>query len=442
MTTSMQQIPAGYKQTEIGVIPMDWELAHLSTMVTRIGSGITPTGGERVYSKEGRPFLRSQNVGWGQLLLDDLVFLTDRIHESFPSSEIVEGDVLLNITGASIGRCAVADSRIAGGNVNQHVCEIRTNRKVLDPYYLSYYLLSSTGQDQIDSFQAGGNRQGLNYNQIRSFVIPRPSVPEQTAIASVLSDTDELIEKLVKLIEKKENIIQGVMQELLTGKRRLPGFERNKGYKQTNIGMIPLDWEVKYVGSLGTFSKGRGIKKDDLVTYGIPCIRYGEIYTKHNYYIKKYHSFITQNIASKSYRLKSGDILFAGSGETKEEIGKCIAYIGESETYAGGDIIVLSPQDTDSLFLGYLLNSPMVNKQKSSKGHGDAVVHISSKNLGEIEITLPSNRTEQNAIAIALSDMDKEIEILERILDKYRQIKTGMMRELLTGKIRIHEPTS
>ena len=118
---------SGYKQTEMGMIPEDWEVSSLGGIVTKVGSGITTTGGEKVYKKEGRPFLRSQNVGWGYLLFDDIAFIDEETHQSFSNTEIKLDDVLLNITGASIGRCAVADERLIGGNVNQHVCIIRVD---------------------------------------------------------------------------------------------------------------------------------------------------------------------------------------------------------------------------------------------------------------------------------------------------------------------------
>ena len=148
------EVKPGYKLTEVGFIPEDWVCSEIGELTLRVGSGITPTGGEKIYKKYGKPFVRSQNVGWGTLLLDDLAFIDNHTHESFQASEIKQGDVLLNITGASIGRSAVADIRLNGGNVNQHVCEIRPCHR-LDSYYLNNYLLSVDGQRQIDSFQAG-----------------------------------------------------------------------------------------------------------------------------------------------------------------------------------------------------------------------------------------------------------------------------------------------
>jgi len=209
------------------------------------------------------------------------------------------------------------------------------------------------------------------------------------------------------------------------------------GVKQTEIGVIPDDWTVKKLGTIGSFSKGQGIRKDQVQTDGIPCVRYGEIYTRHQNTIKKYYSFISPQVAETSVKLKKGDLLFAGSGETKEEIGKCLAFVDDIVAYAGGDIVILSPKNEESLFLGYLLNSPPIVIQKASRGQGDAVVHISAKSLSEILITLPQTLTEQRLIATALSDIDALISSLEKLIAKKKAIKQGTMQQLLTGKKRL-----
>lgn len=190
----------------------EWEENLLDSKVIKVGSGITPRGGDKNYKNNGRPFVRSQNVGWGELLLDDVAYIDEQTHATFPSTEIENGDVLLNITGASIGRCAVADYRIKNGNVNQHVCIIRLKTAELTPQFLNQYLLSQYGQKQIDSFQAGGNRQGLNFAQVRSFVIPHPYREEQIKVAQFLSSIDDLItaqtQKLATLKTHKKALMQ------------------------------------------------------------------------------------------------------------------------------------------------------------------------------------------------------------------------------------------
>jgi type I restriction enzyme S subunit len=211
----------GYKKTELGEIPVDWEVKQIGELALKVGSGITPTGGQKVYKNVGRPFIRSQNVGNGILLLGDIAFIDENTHSKFPDTEIQLDDVFLNITGASIGRSAVADKRVIAGNVNQHVCIIRVNQLQMIPNYLNLFILSKDGQNQIDSFQAGGNRQGLNFGQVKSIKIPSPGVDEQRAITVILTDMEAEIAALEKRREKTKSIKQAMMQELLTGKTRL-----------------------------------------------------------------------------------------------------------------------------------------------------------------------------------------------------------------------------
>ncbi|MGJ3446854.1 restriction endonuclease subunit S [Klebsiella michiganensis] len=193
----------------------EWKEYKLGSLTTKVGSGITPTGGNKNYKTKGHPFVRSQNIGWGELILDDVVFIDEETHKSFDSTEIKLSDVLLNITGASIGRSAVADSRIAGGNVNQHVCIIRVKQDELHPVFLNQFLISEIGQKKIDSFQAGGNRQGLNFAQIRSFSVPLPPTEnEQSKIANCLSPFDELITAQSQRIDALKIHKRGLMQQL------------------------------------------------------------------------------------------------------------------------------------------------------------------------------------------------------------------------------------
>lgn len=213
-------------------------------------------------------------------------------------------------------------------------------------------------------------------------------------------------------------------------------MELKPGYKQTEVGVIPEDWEAKQLVLLGLFTKGKGIRKNEADSGDLPCVRYGEIYTHYNDIVRNYNSHISRSVAGTSKRLKKGDILFAGSGETKEDIGKAIAYVNDDEAYAGGDIVILSPRSASSEFLGYILNAPFATKQKASKAQGDAVVHISALALGSVVIPLPSF-PEQRAIAEALSDVDALLESLDQLITKKRNLKQAAMQELLIGKTRL-----
>ncbi len=262
----------------------------------------------------------------------------------------------------------------------------------------------------------------LNGKQLGEIMLRLPPLPEQRAIATALSDVDTLLEGLDRLIAKKRDLKQAAMQQLLTGQTRLPGFEG--------------EWEVRRLGEVGVFLKGSGIKRDESSSGDLPCIRYGEIYTHHNDYVRSFNSWISPEVAATAVKLEQGDLLFAGSGETKEEIGKCVAFIDDCEAYAGGDIVILRATNGDPVFMGYYCNSPAITAQKSSRGQGDAIVHINASALSSVVITLPP-LAEQSAIAGVLSDMDAEIEALEQRRTKTAALKQAMMQELLTGRTRL-----
>ncbi|WP_211530970.1 restriction endonuclease subunit S [Methanocalculus chunghsingensis] len=209
------------------------------------------------------------------------------------------------------------------------------------------------------------------------------------------------------------------------------------GYKRTEVGVIPEDWEVLSLGELGTFMKGKGIKRDDISNNGLLCIRYGELYTHYNNYVIIPQSRISEKIAATALPIKKGDLLFAGSGETAEEIGKCVAYLGDQDAFAGGDIVVLRSSGQNSLYLGHLLNHDVVTQQKARYGQGDAVVHINASNLAKVKVPLSPIKNEQNSIAAALSDVDGLIGALDALIAKKRDMKQAAMQQLLTGRTRL-----
>lgn len=191
----------------------EWERCKLGTLATKVGSGSTPKGGDAVYTSIGHYFVRSQNVGMGFLMLDNIAHINDDIHQKHKATEIYENDVLLNITGASIGRTAVATKELEGGNVNQHVCIIRTNSKV-NPKFLCDYIQTQRIQNHIKSLQTGGSREGLNFEQIRSFPISLPSINEQNKLTCLLDKINERIATQVRLIEDLKKLSCAIVEKM------------------------------------------------------------------------------------------------------------------------------------------------------------------------------------------------------------------------------------
>ena len=204
----------------------------------------------------------------------------------------------------------------------------------------------------------------------------------------------------------------------------------------TNPQRFSVKWEMKRLGELGPLIKGRGIKHDDISHEGLPYIRYGELYTRYQDCILKVESRIPPRVAETVLPIKTGDLLFAASGATAEKIGRCAAYLGKEKAHVGRNIIVLTPSGQNSIYLGHLMNHPIVSAQKARMGRGGVVVHISANNLAQVQIEIPPI-VEQNAIAEVLSDVDGLLNTLEALIAKKQTIKQAVMRQLLTCKTRL-----
>ena len=195
---------------------------------------------------------------------------------------------------------------------------------------------------------------------------------------------------------------------------------------------LPSGWQEFKLKDIGFFLRGSGISKKDLSDTGTPAIRYGDIYTKYNFVIKDISSYTN----SKGTEIKKGDILFTGSGETAEEIGKSVAFIDDYKALAGGDIIIFRPNiDLNSIFLSYILNFGKCRKDISIMGQGHTVVHIYASSLEILKVILPP-LDEQKRIAEVLSLCDDVIENLTELIEKKEQYKKGVMQRLLSGEVR------
>ena len=209
----------------------EWEKCKLGELAVKVGSGSTPKGGNAVYTTSGHCFVRSQNVGMGHLILNDIAYIDELTHQKQKSTELRTNDVLLNITGASIGRTALATEEINGGNVNQHVCIIRTNGNV-EPSFICDYIQTSKIQKYIQSLQTGGSREGLNFEQIRSFPINIPTVEEQVKIAKLLSLINERIATQSKLIEDLKKLKSAIIEKVFCSPNQEHPMCRIEGFEQ------------------------------------------------------------------------------------------------------------------------------------------------------------------------------------------------------------------
>lgn len=404
-------IPQGYKATALGIIPQEWEVTRLGDIVS-ITSGESPS----LYhlKAEGKyPYVKVEDLNNCEKYQE-----SSREYSDDNNTTIKAGSIIFPKRGASILNNKV---RIAAKDIqmDSNMMAITPHTAIVDTEFLYIRIL----HERLYRIADTSSIPQINNKHIIPYKIAVPPLAEQRKIAEVLGVWDEAIEKQARLIEKLALRKRGLMQRLLSAKLRLPGFSS--------------PWKKVKLGDIGKFDKGYGVPKESIRNTGNKAITYGEIYTKHDFVIKKFTSYIDDETAVASKKITQGAILFTGSGETLEDIGKCVAFIDNDIAYAGGDIIIFNPSiEINSLVLSYCLNSAPVNAQKATYGQGYSVVHIYQKDLAKLQVTIPSF-SEQTAIAEVLTAADREIELAKEKLERLRRQKRGLMQQLLTGKKRI-----
>lgn len=406
------------------MVPKGWSIESLGNVTEKVGSGVTPRGGSNSYKLSGIPLIRSQNVLWGKLDLSDVAYIDELQHNKMKGSFVYKNDVLLNITGASIGRVAVSD--IDEANVNQHVCIIRSEE--LNSEYLKSFLLSFQGQKQIEQCQAGGNRQGLNFEQIKSFKLPVPPLPEQQKIAKILSIWDKAISTTERLIDNSTLQKKALMQQLLTGEKRLLD-ESGKRFEG--------EWEEYKLGDITDFIRDGTHGTHERYESGVPMLSAKNI-TKQNTVDFDDAPYISEDDYNKihaRYTIESGDILLTVVG-TLGRVALVPEELAEKFTLQRSVAIIRVAKGVCNRFLMQLFSSSDFTHLLHRKSNSTAQAGVYLGELGKLKILLPSFE-EQQKIATVLTNADKEIELLEQQLADLQQEKKALMQQLLTGKKRV-----
>lgn len=410
----------------------NWAEARLGPLTMKVGSGITPRGGQSVYVVRGVPFLRSQNVRRGALDLSDVAHITREQHAAMSSTHVQPGDVLLNISGASIGRSCVVPDSFSEGNVNQHVCIIRCNGE-LNPRYLCEYLNSWHGQRLIWRSQAGGNREGLNYDQIRKFRIPLPPRHEQDELVAMFSTWELAIHQTEKLIAARRRLKQGLMQQLLTGQRRFPKFANRRRFKDTKYGPIPADWEIVHFDDVATINQ-RTLPE---TTDPEHSFHYVDLSAVKDGSIRRPSSRIRfADAPSRARRLAAqGDIVMATVRPNLR--GFALPTFDTSGFVFSTGFAIISPKRADdSEFLYHSLYSDVVARQLHGLIAGSSYPAITGKDAGRLRLCFPSNPRERAQIGRVLTVLSQEINLLRKYVRKLSKQKRGLMQKLLTKQAR------
>jgi len=322
--------------------------------------------------------------------------------------------ILISGNGAGVGYCHYYKGKF---EAYQRTYVIRHFNGV-DVNFLLQYLLYALRREILSQKQDSATPY-IKLGLLKNFQIPKLKNTEQIKIAKVLSTWDTAIERAGQLLNTKTRRFSWLIKTLTIPSSNARG------------------WKEIELGEVGDISKGKGITKEDLMETGTPCIRYADLYTQYDFVIREIKAFVSQRAASLSCPLQKGDILFAGSGETAEDIGKCAVYLGNyPHAVVGGDTLILRSSGVDPNYLTYALNSPAANKQKSILGHGFSVVHLYGKDLKSVRLWLPPD-DQQKQIAKTLNAAKREIDLLKQLSVEYSKQKRGLMQRLLTGKVRV-----
>ena len=421
---------------------------HQSTidqLAVHVGSGVTPRGGSESYSNDGVIFIRSQNVRSEGLDLHDVAYIDLKTHESMRRSEVFAGDVLLNITGASIGRCCVVPAGIGAANVNQHVCAIRLPSPTEpDASFLAHVLASHIGQSQIDRLNAGGNREGLNYQQLRAFTVPWPSAAERVWIAAVLDTIDDAIQKTEQIIAKLQQVKQGLLHDLLTrgiddnGELRDP--ERHpEQFQDSPLGRIPKGWEVEKLRVLYSEPSRNGLYKGPAYHgRGAPMIQMGNLFASDEVSFSDTGRVSVSESELRTFGLRVGDILFARRSLVFEGAGRAavVGVVPEPATFESSIVRVrLRTERILPRFAVTYLASHQGYLRRRAHIRQVAVSGVSGTDIASFLMAIPT-LSEQQTIVETKAILDLQIENEARARGALMSMKNGLADDLLTGRVR------
>lgn len=366
-----------------------------------------------LFKNEGMPIIRISDIQNNELDDRNVVYFNpDDYKQDLTKYIVYPGEILIAMSGGTTGKIGKNNTN-KQFYLNQRVGAFRENKSIIEHDYLYYYLY--TKSEESLRIAAGAAQPNLSTAQIKDYIIPVPPLSEQQRIVTYLdssfSKIDELKENVAKELSDAKALFQAELKKCM---------EKKEGWEEKKLGEIAID-----------MYRGSGIKRDQVTAEGISCVRYGEIYTTYNYAFDKCVSHTEESLISPKKYFEHGDILFAITGESVEEIGKSIAYLGNEKCLAGGDIIVMKHEQNPK-FISYALSTPDAIRQKGLGKTKLKVVHTNAPSLKAVSIPLPPLET-QHQIVTHLDTLSQKIQELEKnyntILAECDALKQAILRE-------------
>jgi len=399
----------GYRHTAAGVIPQDWKVDPLRNLYPQIRNGFVGTA-TPFYVEKGVKYLQGKNIKKGRIIPDDLVYISEEFHNKQSKSRLRVNDIVM-VQSGHVGECAVITPEY--DNCNCHALIIMTPTNRVDSNYYSHFFNSNYGEKLIYKIRTGNTIEHILASDMKDLIVPVPSFREQQEISKIIASWDSAIALKEELLEEKKRQKTGLMQNLLTGKVRLPGFVDE--WIDVKLGIILKERNEKgyvHLELLGITSQKGIVKRSEI-----------DIKDNSNEDKSKYKRIAPLDIGYNTMRMWQGV-----SGVSKYEGLVSPAYT------------VLTPTNkVDSYFIGYLFKLPKVIDlfRRYSQGLVDDTLNLKYENLRHIQVKIPKDIKEQKGIAEVLSCCDRELDLLDQELEALKEQKRGLMQVLLTGKVRV-----
>ena len=437
-----------YKDSAIswlGDVPEHWEVKRVKDIVKRIGNGVTPRGGSEVYTDFGVVFLRSQNVYDDGLRIDNVSFIPEKIHEEMKSSQLETGDILINITGASIGRTCLFSLESGSANINQHIAFLRT-KFWINEFYISLFLKSHFIKNYIEIEQNGASKEAFNLSQIANIPLVLPSQLEQKSIATYLDTKTAQCDRKIDLLTQKATQY-GKLKQSLINETVTRGLDKSVAMKDSAIGVIPKHWEIKRlkellisgnlgirIGPFGSSLKSEIMKNQGYKIYGQEHV-INDNFIMGNKYIDEFKFKELQ-----SYEILPNDLLVTMMGT----VGKS-KIVPEHIERGIMDSHLIRIRIDKSLFIPSLLalsinESIYIHDQRKILTKGSIMEGLNSKIIKALNIAIPP-LSEQKAIADYLdtktAQIDQIIQTINTQIEKLKELRKTLINDVVTGKIKV-----
>jgi len=436
----------GYKQTEVGLIPRDWDLHKIESLTpfgVKYGIVDGPFGSNlktEHYKKKGIPIITSGYVTNGYFKADNYLYVDELKFKQEKRSAVKGGDIVMAKIGARCGASAILPLNHEVGILSGNALKISIDEKKYSTILVWQYLQNIYQKGDLEGITSTGAQPAISMSNLKVYQIPLPpTLTEQKAIATALSDVDALITSLEQTITKKKAIKQGAMQQLLTGETRIKGYDNNIKTVDSIYGKIPIDWGIQSIGNVcKIFGRigFRGYTVNDIVDEASGALSLSPSNIINNKINFKKGTFISwmKYHESPEIKIRKGDIVLVKTAS----VGKtAIIENLPHKITLNPQLVVLKNVKIDRYYLSYMMSYKIIQNQIITSVAGGVVPTLTQEQISGFTFPIPNSIQEQKAISNTLSDMDTEITQLESKKEKYQAIKQGMMQELLTGKTRL-----